>query len=202
MSEERITLEEAMEAIDNCLTEKFNYRKDWDEDELLNSKDYHKYERNKSLIKAGISAAGTAAVAATLPKLKKELSDIKNEINKEKSKDKPDDSKIKKLKKKSAKIKLQMAGLGIAGTSILGNTYKNARWANLNNDDLKEIDEEFKRRASNVKESVDALRLRCHESCEAGFITEQERDTYLDYLDLDNYTEGFLDKNKVLTKEQ
>jgi hypothetical protein len=67
---------------------------------------------------------------------------------------------------------------------------------------LNEFLKEFKSNKIVTKESVDNLKLRCYESCEAGLITKEERDTYLDYLNLDNYTEGFLNKDKVLTKEQ
>ena len=198
-----ITLLEAMEIIDNCLTEKETdinsfIMQDLSNDDLKMDKDYSKRERNISLVKTGVNAAGTALIAAALPKLKKELSGIKDEINKEKAKKDPDNDKIKKLKKKSAKIKLQMAGLGTAGAISLGNTNDKAKWAHIYNRDVKEIDEELKRRESNVKESVDDIRLRCYESCEAGYITEEERDVYLDYLDLDNYTESSLSKDKYM----
>jgi len=51
-----------------------------------------------------------------------------------------------------------------------------------------------------VKESVNALRLRVYEAADAGFITAEEKAEFLDYLDLNNYTTESEDDNDFINK--
>jgi len=132
------------------------YDKDID-DLLLSDRDFYKDLRNKNLISLGVNVAGTATAATLIPKLKKVLSDTKDEIDKEKSKDEPDADKIKKLKKKSTKIKLLMASLEVTGAASLANACANAKSAHHGNNAVNRLDKQIKRRGSNVKESADEL---------------------------------------------
>ena len=184
MSEERITLEEAIDYIDSYLTEKSHYVTTPDSFGL------------KAKVK------GTASRIAVTKSLKdqnsKDLDTKKNGIDEMFDQyrltsgiNKKD---VKNGREQMADVVKSKPYYPKGGFPVEHHTAKQAeeymkdtRGIILGKNKDEEISKLRKIKKKYIPESVDALRLRCYESCKAGLITEEERDVYLDYLDLDNY---------------
>ena len=186
MSEERITLEEAMDYIDQYLTEKAPrgaYKK------YLAMKDKELddyYNRAKMMSKVADSVVDNKVKNEALRKrdeshdnMIKVDRDIRNKLLNHTN----DDTAVDDLRKNA-----RGEGSHISSDKLSVHTAKKSIGQGKDNM-LSKLEKKPANTylPKNIKESVDALKLRCYKSFEAGLITEEERDVYLDYLNLENY---------------
>lgn len=170
--DDSFTLEEAMDYIDDYLTEGFLNKK---------SKGSRLSAKDRAIDAINADKADRDA--------EKYMSSYKNKATNSNV-----DKKIKHLKKG-----IDMYKSSIADTEKKHNNsskFKNIRDKSIRNDrkylsrdvaELKYLQSKFGKKPGTKLESVDDLRLRVYEAYEEGVISEYDKDTFLEYLDLENY---------------
>jgi hypothetical protein len=174
LDNESITLEEAMSAIDELLTEK------------------SALDAVKSLEKK-VGGAATGAAGAVSKTAKKEFAKAKNFAGDSKAlKDlyKSDGKEALELTNNKAKKAFAVAGASVDKASAkVSKAAKTAAGASATAAlaAKRKLTPKKTVKPTVTKESVDEMRLRVYDAFEEGTISEEEKDTYLDYLNLDNY---------------
>ncbi len=148
---DNVTLYEAMTYIDNYLTVMESKEK---EAKFDNYSDYNlkmiqrsnKRELKNDAKSLAVDAIGVGASAALVVKLKKSLDKTNDEIKEELAKKEPDDTKIKKLKKKIVGIKIKLAALTGVGAVAVHDAQDTSKYVHRNYDNYKSASNVLKKR--------------------------------------------------------
>ena len=139
---DNITLYEAMNYIDNCITvteskTKENKFNTYDDHDLKMIQRSNKRELKSDIGSLAIDAIGAGVSTAAVIKLKKSFDKVNSELKDEKAKDNPDENKIKELKKKLTGIKIKMTALVGVGAVSANDAIDASKYVYKNYDNYK-----------------------------------------------------------------